>query len=315
MLSVLLRVFFFSSVLLSFVGGAAADDHCLISIIKPRELPHYDQIHQSFIEALHADSCEIYLQSPNPDDLSLRNSVRKAVAVGSSLIVTYGTNATLATRLEAVDVPVLFADVYDPVGQKLVSAKGLPVRNLTGVRGDAPLQTLIKAYLESTGSTQLTVLYDLANKAGSYQASQVREVGTRRDLQVLLLSLPADAETANILNRLPVKASGLFLARSSRPAEVTREIYRHALEHGIPLISQNYQAAEDGCLISLETDPAEQGTALAEMVHKVLRGENVRSIPLVHPRKVALIVNLKTAQQLGVKIPFDVLSMVTRVIR
>lgn len=304
-----------TAVLSSFACGTAAAESCLISVIKPRDIPHYNQIHQSFLEQFTADQCQIYLQSPNPDDLSLRNSVRKAVAIGSRLIVTYGVNATLATRLEAVDTPVLFADVYDPVAHKLISAKGLPLWKLTGVKGDAPLPTLIKAYLQSTDSKQLTVLYDPANKAGNHQANQIKEIASRRDLRVMLLPLPADAEAETVLERLPVQDSGIFLARSYRPPGTLRAIYQYAMEHRIPLLSQNYRAAEDGCLISLESDPVEQGEVLAELAHKVMRGDDIRQLQMVSPRRVALIVNLKVAEQLGVKIPFDVLSMVTRVIR
>ena len=109
------------SVLFCLAEPGAAADQCLISVIKPGNLSHLDLLHQKFSEQLLAASpCRIYLQSPNADDMSLRNSVRKAVAVGSDLIVTYGAAATLAAKFESDPVPVLFADVYETASLQMV---------------------------------------------------------------------------------------------------------------------------------------------------------------------------------------------------
>ena len=116
--------------------------------------------------------------------MSLRNSVRKAVALGADLIITYGPAATLAAQMETPRIPVLFADVYDPVKLKLVSEKNGYGRNMTGVRGDAPVQALLKYFLEATNADSLAILYDSSSVMGQLQKDTLEDSGRRRKIGV-----------------------------------------------------------------------------------------------------------------------------------
>jgi len=303
------------SVLFCLAEPSAGADQCLISVIKPGNRPHLELLHQKFSGQLLATvPCRIYLQSPNADEMSLRNSVRKAVAVGSNLIVTYGTGATLAAKYESDPVPLLFADVYDPVSLDLVSAKGFPLQGSSGIRGDAPVQTLLKAFLETTGNKQLAILYDSDDQASTLQANSLKEIAKRKGFSVFLLPAPPERQMQAVFKELQPDVGGVLLVQGGRVSIDSDSIYALAREKGIPLISQGYGSADQGCLISLETDPLEQGEALAAMATEVINGGDPRQIRLVLPKKVSLIVNLSVAEQLGLKVPFDVLSMVTRVV-
>ena len=308
--------FIIFSVLFCFAEPGAGADQCLVSVIKPGNLPHLEILHRKFSERLLASSpCRIYLQSPNADGMSLRNSARKAVAVGSSLIVTYGSSATLAAKYEAGSVPLLFADVYDPASFDLVSAKGFPHQDSSGVRGDAPVQTLLKTFLETTGSKELAILFDAVDPASALQANSLKEIASRKGFSVVLLPVHPDRELLAAFEGLKAGVGGVLLVQGGRVSIDSDKIYALARDKRIPIISQGYGAADHGCLISLETDPLEQGELLADMALNVINGETPRQIRMVLPKKVSLVVNLRVAEQLGLKVPFDVLSMVTRVVR
>jgi putative ABC transport system substrate-binding protein len=68
-------------------------------------------------------------------------------------------------------------------------------------------------------------------------------------------------------------------------------------------------------LLTLEADPVEQGQLLAVHALQVLGGQKVFTLPVRTPKKVALVVNMKSAEQLGIKVPFQALSLATRVIK
>jgi putative ABC transport system substrate-binding protein len=198
-------------------SGAIAAEERLIAVIMANSQPRYQEIHTIFTEnsqSFCGKNCRIYVQTPNADIMSLRNSVRKAVALGAELVVTYGPAASLAAKAEAPPMPTLFADVYDPVGLELVSSKTQTGRNMTGIRGDAPTQALLKYYVEATKAKKLAVLYDLNSPEGHLQKMVLEKSGKKRGVTILPLVVDDPKDHIPPLVGLPDTVDGLFLASS-----------------------------------------------------------------------------------------------------
>ena len=83
----------------------------------------------------------------------------------------------------------------------------------------------------------------------------------------------------------------------------------------IPVISQMPGAAQKGALLSLKADPVEQGQVAADYAARILAGKKASQLPVVTPKRVDLIVNLKMAKSLELHVPFPVLSAATRVLK
>jgi putative ABC transport system substrate-binding protein len=74
-------------------------------------------------------------------------------------------------------------------------------------------------------------------------------------------------------------------------------------------------AAEKGALVSLEISPQEQGHLAAEIVVRILEGATPEHLSLLTPRRIELIVNMRSARELGINLPFAVLGNATRVLK
>lgn len=297
--------------------GEAAEKR-LLAVISIKDQPRYQSIHEAFVAHLSSDTLQnyrIYVQSPNPDVMSLRNSARKAVAIGADLIVAYGTGAALAAQAESQNTPVIFADVYDPARQGLVTVSGRPKKLATGIRGDAPIQTLLNAFLETTPVKSLAVLYNPKSPAGKLQLAYLEEMGKRKGFVLEALSVPRKKDVPEALKNISPATNGLVVADCSILATALVETIASAHEKKIAVISQIPGSADLGGLMALENDPVEQGRVAAEMVDQVLAGSRVEELLLVKPRNISLTVNLKTAKTLGLTVPFDVLTSTSRVIR
>lgn len=296
--------------------GASGEQ--LITVILPNKLPRYEQIQAAFLPALQAickTSCRVYVQTPNADVLSLRNSVRKAVALDSRMIITYGLAATSAARSENPGIPVLFADVPDPETLIFGEDKAAISKYMTDVRGDAPLQSLLKFFIEASGSRSIAVLYEKGSPEGLYQRDTLVQAGERSKIAIIDLALDRDKDVFSALDSLPETAGGLFLTHSERLAHQADDILEVARRRHIPVISQIPGTAELGALLTLVTDPVEQGEQLAVLAGEVLASRKVSSLAVVRPRQVAFIINLKTAQALNLKVPLQTLTAATRIIR
>lgn len=316
------RFLFFCIVVLSVWLGAsseaAAAEERLIAVIMANSLQRYQDIHAVFVKNSHSfcdKKCRIYVQSPNPDVMSLRNSVRKAIALGAELIVTYGPAASLAAKAEAPSIPTLFADVYDPVQLELVSAKTKTGRNMTGIRGDAPVQALFKYFTEATKAQNLVVLYDTDSPEGLLQKRILEKSGKKKGVSITSLPVKNPIDHISPLKNLPADTAGVFLACSEHADSQLSHVLDFTSARKLPVITQRAGAAELGAFMVLETSAEEQGEKLAEMADKVLNGMKTDDIPMYKPRQVAFVINLKMAKEFGIQVPFQTLSVASRIVR
>jgi putative ABC transport system substrate-binding protein len=300
------------------VSFDAVAEERLIAVIMAASHPRYQEIQTVFEK--HSSSfcgtdCKMYVQTPNADTMSLRNSVRKAVALDADLIVTYGPSATLAAKLESPPKPVLFADVYDPVSLGLVSEDSGVGHRMTGVRGDAPVQALFKYFVESTNATSLAILFDSESMTGKQQELTLVETGKRRKIEVTSLPTKGKQDHAEALARMLDDTDGLFLANSDHAGSQLVKVIAFATERKVPAITQRPGGAEAGAFMTLETSAQEQGERLAGMANKLLSGTALSELPLEKPRDISFVVNLAAAKACGVKVPFTVLSHATSVVK
>lgn len=298
--------------------AACAARERLIAVIMANSPPRYQQIHTVFQEKATrfcAQDCRIYLQTPNADIMSLRNSVRKAVALGADLIVTYGPLATLAAQVEVPPAPTLFVDVYDPVGLKIVSAQKRTGHNMTGVRGDAPVQALFKYFTETVEAKKVAVLFDSSSAEGALQHATLVESGQRKGIDIVSLPVTNTKDHISPLKGLTPDADGLFVANSEHDLSQLNQVMEYANQQKVPVISLRSGATDMGAFMALETSAQEQGEVLADMAEKVLSGTPVTDLPMYKPHKVDFIINLKVAKRYGINVPIQTLSVASKVVR
>lgn len=290
----------------------------LIAVIMANSQPRYNDVHAAFVENAGNfcnQDCRIYVQTPNADTMSLRNSVRKAVALGADLIVTYGPLATLAAKAELPPVPTIFADVYDPVGLEIVSAKTKTGHNMSGIRGDAPVQGLLKYFTDTVQVLKLGILYDIHSPEASLQKRVLEASCKRKGVIVYAMEVGDSHNYLAALGDLPGDVDGVFVASSEQHESQLGFVLGYTNARKIPVITQLPGAADEGAFMVLETSAREQGEKLAEMAGQVLAGQNINQIPMLNPHGISFVINLSTAKDLDIKVPIQTLSVASRVVR
>jgi putative ABC transport system substrate-binding protein len=306
-----MKIFLLLFLLFSISGGlwttSAEAKEQFVAVIITGDLPRYKEAHEAFIKVLRTgglteDKVKIYVQTPSPDPMSWINSIRKAVGVGADLIVTYG-------------VPVLFADVYDPVALGIVKDLVVPGGEITGVSGKTPLETLIKAYGEIQPAKKMGVLFSSDDKGSVLQVEQLEALARNHGFKVLKQDVKRPDGVPEALNAFTGQVDCLFAAESAVLNLRLDDILNFSVQNKLPLLSQTPGLSDRGALITLEADPSEQGQLVAVYALQILAGKKAHTLPVFTPKKVSLVINLKTAEKLGLKVPFQALSMATRVIK
>lgn len=309
----------------------------LVAVILPRDNARFQTIHAAFLERFNKITTvtgkpRLYIQSPNSDLMSLRNSIRKANALGADLVVVYGTRAAMAAKQEVFTEPLIFADVFEPVAMGLVPALNRGGNLITGVSGHAPVQTLLKVLQETVGTGYLGLPVEPKSLAGKIQADVLAKAACRRGvsaddngklkqggelcwLEVLPTDMQSPAGAAKGLKAAAGKINAIYLSDLLPSDMHVADILDYATQAGLPVISQIPGTAERGAFATLESDPEEQGQLLGEIANRLIDGELPEDIEPMSPRRVSLVINLEVARKIGIQVPFSVLSQTTRVVR
>jgi putative ABC transport system substrate-binding protein len=287
----------------------------VIAAIMSSDQPRYREAHQTFIKSLAAlgytsANVEIILQVPNPDPLSWSNTIRKFNAYRPDLIVAYGAPAAFVAMKESDGIPVVSVDVFVSDG---------PHRGMCGVSSRVPLVTLIKTLKDSREHIKpyrrVGVLFNSREFGSLKQFEEIRKLAPQYDMVVAEANVASSAVLESALSSLLDHSDVIFATESGIVSRQFSKIVARAKAHNIPVLSTMPGAAERGALISLEINPEEQGHLAADIATRILEGAKQSHLSLISPRRIELVINMRTAQELRINLPFTVLSNATRVIK
>ncbi|WP_347710805.1 ABC transporter substrate-binding protein [Geotalea sp. SG265] len=285
------------------------------------DITRYKEAHRAFVKTLAQkgldhNKVEIIVQTPNADPISWANTIRKFNGIGSDIIVTYGAPVTLAAVREADNIPIVFVDVYGPVETGITRSMTAPGRNLTGVSSKVPMITLIKAANDIKRIKSLGILYNGREIGSVVQLKEIRRLAAQMGFSVVEYNVSSGSMLDSALSSLT--SSGVDFIYAAESTLVTRSLEKvisRAKDKGIPVISHVPEAVDKGALVTLEVNAFEQGQLAGEYVSAILQRKKQGQIPVATPKKVDLAINLKTARQLDINVPIQVLSSSTKVIK
>jgi len=290
-------------------GTAAGAADKTIGVIMTGGIPYYRELHKSFTDNLVTEGygparVEIVLQTPTPEAMSWVNAARKLVAIGSDIIVSYGAPATLAVMKETTDIPIVFAGVFDP------QSAGVNGKNTTGISSKVPMATLIKNFKSIANYSKLGVIYSDAEKDTILQANEIKQLEGNFGFS----SSKINFKTVNDVSKIG-NVDALLLTTSCVAMQCVDNILGTARKAKIPTATTIGVSEDSGIILVLSANPSEQGRDAAVRVAKILNGAKPASLPVEQPKKIDMIINLREAGNLGLKIPFDLLSSATKVIK
>ncbi len=203
----------------------------------------------------------------------------------------------------------------------LVESLARPGGNVTGITllsrelGGKRLELLKEAVPKIA---RVAVLYDPANAAAVLELKEVLPVAARA---LGLILRPWEVRAADDFDRVfaalnKQRPDGLYVHPSGPLMFANgKRIADFALKSRLPSMSNNREAVEAGGLMSYDADRADSYRRVAYYVDKILKGAKPADLPVEQPTKFELVINLKTAKQIGVTIPQRVLGRADRVIK
>ncbi len=284
----------------------------------PRMRPNFEVFRQGLRELGYIEGQNIVIEwrfaSRNPDRLveMAAELVRQKVDV----IVAGGPRPPAAALKAPRTIPIVALFNAD----RYVANLRRPGGNLTGLTTMASdlVRKQLHLFKEAVPRlSRVAVLGDTDHPGYTQTVQQAEEAARALGLQVVAIGVRSVAEFPGAFRRMVaegvegalIQRAALFIRNRARTAELAGEaalptMYGHARE-----------AREEGALMSYGTNVAALFRRAATFVDKILKGANPSELPVERPTKFNLVVNLKTAKQLGITIPPEVLYQATEVIK
>lgn len=305
--------------ILTTAGPVAAQQ--LVAAIVTGDLPRYRQAHTTLETIVRnagfdEEKLKIFTQTPNSDTMSLTNAIRRSVAAGANLVITYGASATLVAAQEVTDVPVLFADVYDPVGLNIVQNLAAPGVNRSGASCTLDQKGLLGNLLKIAPQVKtIGAMYCSGEEGSRRQLENLTAAAKELGLYVVSEDAKNADKVISALRALSEKADALFLTESVVITQKSEEIIKIAQGNSLPVFSQTPGLVNQGALLGMFADPDEQGKLVAVHALQVLAGQKAFILPVRETKKPVLSVNQKTASSLGLTIPKSLLDSAASVVQ
>jgi putative ABC transport system substrate-binding protein len=224
------------------------------------------------------------------------------------VMVVYGSPAIAAVKQYGGSVPIVMTVHADPVGSGIVQSLAKPGGNVTGATdGHADLAPKRLEVLTQVipSARRAAVIFNPATPSALRQWQLVQAAAPKLGITALPAELKSpDGIEPAFANIVRQRADAVFLApdpswwngHESRIAGL-------AIKHRLPSIGTVREFAEHGILVAYGTNFTDLWRRCAVYVDKILKGAKPADLPIEHPTKFDLVINLKTAKALGVTIP------------
>ncbi len=240
------------------------------------------------------------------------------VRLNVNVIVTGGPTAIPAAKAATTVIPIVMAFDTDPVGSGFAASLAKPGGNITGLSTLAP----------ELSAKQIELLKEIVPKLARVAvlgtASRPGSAHALREVENAAKALKVQVQFQDVVDPKGIDAAFLAARKGSADAVLVlgsplfnanrTELTELASKSRYPVIYDRAEFVEAGGLMTYSVSLADLARRAATYVDKILKGAKPGDLPIEQPTKFDLVVNMKTAKALGIKIPNSVLAQATKVI-
>jgi putative ABC transport system substrate-binding protein len=235
------------------------------------------------------------------------------------VIVAAGTQSTIAAKQATSTIPIVVGAAGDLVGTGLVASLARPGRNITGSTVISPdisgkRVELLKEAVPNASRVAVLLYSSSGTDWDEVKQTETTAQSLKVKIQIVDVRNPSDFHGAYAAMKRK-KADALMLIQSSFTSFHRRQLADFAAKSRLPTMCESARWTEDGCVMSYGPDLPYQYRRAAIFVDKILKGAKPADLPVEQPTKFELVINLKTAKQIGLTIPQSVLYRADKVIR
>jgi len=320
--------------IIALLGGAAAwplaaraqqgERMRRVAVLMSVDNPEARTNHAAFVQSLKqlgwVDGQNVRIETRWADGTAslIRKNATDVLALVPDVVAVSGNDSMGALLQATRTVPIVFAQVADPVGSGFVKTMARPGGNATGfVQFDYSLSVKWPELLKQIAPnvTRAAVLRDANIPAGIGQFAIIQAMAPSFGLEVSAINeLDADNIEREVTDFAVSPSGGLIVTASALSITHLELIVALAAKYKLPAVYYRRYYVDRGGLISYGYDVFQQFRGAADYVDRILKGAKPAELPVQAPNKYDLVINLKTAKALGLAVPPALIARADEVI-
>ena len=284
--------------------------------------PSVDAFRQGLQDLGYIEGKNIQIESRSMEGTvdSIPSLVAELVRLKVDVLVLVPLLAIRAAKQATKTIPIVMVTTVDPVGTGIVDSLARPGGNITGLAtlsrelGGKRLE-LLKETVPTISRVGVLADADAPVSAIAFKEYEAAASALKIQLQSLEVRGPNPDLEGAFKSATKRRANALIAVSNPLLSRYRKQIAELSIRNRTPSMCNTSTYVEAGCLMSYATNSADQYKRAATYVDKILKGAKPTELPVEQPTKFELVINLKTAKQIGVTIPPNVLARADKVIR
>jgi putative tryptophan/tyrosine transport system substrate-binding protein len=288
-----------------------------------------NKILQSFVAAFgeqlrklgwtEGDNVQITSRFASGDSERVGRFAAELIAMNSEALLSDNTPIVQELQRRTRTIPIVFVSLADPVDTGIVASLGRPGGNTTGFMNPEPAMSwkwleLLKKIAPSLN--HVMVMVNAGNVGNAARLRVIEEAAPSFGVRVSSSAIRGPGDIESAINAVVGESNVGLIALPAAPINDLRKlIFGLAARHRLPAIYAYRYYAADGGLMSYGSEPIAMWAQAAAYVDRILRGEKPSNLPVQAPTQFDLVINLKTAKELGLDIPETLLAIADEVIQ
>lgn len=285
------------------------------------EHPALDAARKGFIDGLKEAGFEegknvtFELENAQADFPTTQTIASKFVGEKVDMILAIATPSAQSAANATKDIPILITAVTDPVSAGLAKSLEKPDTNVTGTTDMNPIKEqlqLLKQILPN--AKNVGILYNAAEANSKVQVDIAKKAAEELGLTIHEATVANSSEVNQAVQSIAGKVDAIYAPTDNTVASSIGAVVKVCNDAKIPVIAAERGMVDGGALATLGIDYYLLGKQTGKVAARVLNGEKPGDIPIEGSKDLKLIINKKSADTLGIKIPDELMSKADEIV-
>jgi putative ABC transport system substrate-binding protein len=279
-----------------------------IGIVQPMDHPSLNEIRETIISELKAqdmgDKIEIITKNANGDMSLLPSIMQDFLNSNVDMIVPIATPAAQAAYAATQTVPIVFSAVSNPVQAGLVTSFDATTGNITGVSNSIAIEDIFKLAGELTPDAQVFgFVYNTSEINSTAGIERAKAYCDQNGIKYKEAAITGTADLQQSASALVGQVNAFFTPNDNTVASAMATYVKVATDAKLPIYAGADSMVKDGALATVGIDYVKLGKQTAAMVIRIVNGQTVKDNPVEQVAEYANMINVDTAEKLGITIP------------
>lgn len=296
-------------------SASAEGDLPYIGIMQLISHPALDDITDGIIDQLETEgyidgqTATIDLQNAQGDQSNMQAIAERFISNDAAITVGIATPAAQALASMTSDIPIIMGAITDPLAANLVASMEEPGANVTGVSDQIPLEEQYDLIMKLVPEIEsIGFLYSSSEDNSLSSATQAEEIATSLGLNVVTKTVNSANEIPQIAESLASEVDAIWVPTDNIIATGMSALIEVTDAYQIPVFPSVDTMVEEGGLAAIGLNQYAIGTQTGAVAVDVLEGADPSSYAIQYPSEIEKIINIKTAKNLGITIPDEILE-------